>query len=163
MVRHGYALIEMVVLVSVFGSLMVLAAISLQRSFHVQKLALQTIRHQRALQDLQIRLRRDIYRADADRIQNSEEFFLFVNDSKDKVTRYFFDNDSIVRETLSPEGQVLGRQTWPLSVRSVATVMEWNDAAPLIHISVELHPERCIGVPVEFSLISRVGVEADDQ
>lgn len=155
-------LVEMVVLVSVFGTLMILAAVSLQRSFHVQKVALQVIRHQQTLQDFQVRLRRDVHRADVDRLGESQEFFLEIFDTRENVIRYFLEGDLVIRQKLSPDGQVLGKQTWPLAVRSITTAVQRSESSALLRCSVQLHPERSLGVPADFSVISRVGVEPND-
>lgn len=159
--RQGYALLEMVVLISIFGSLITLTAISLQRSIQVQKSALQAIRSQRAVQDFQFRLRYDLHRAPPESIQELPGSFLVIGDSKQNVIQYAHAEGIIIRQMISPDGRLLGRQTWKLSIQSVEVTTTRDHSVPLMCLKIVLLPGTNSGAPGRFSLICRLGIEAN--
>ncbi len=128
--RAGYSLIELVGLMIVIASIMSLTAVILHHCTSVQKLALQTVRHEKQLDDLRNTFSRDVEQASHAEVQNSA---LKIQSNSQRI-EYQSDKDSFVRKAYDVGGKLIEQQSWAIELVNFEPQVEETSLNRLVHL-----------------------------
>lgn len=147
--RAGYSLIELVGLMIVIASIMSLTAVILHHCTSVQKLALQTVRHEKQLDDLRNTFSRDVEQASHAEVQNSA----LKIQSKSQRIEYQSDKDSLVRKAYDVGGKLIEQQSWAIELVNFEPQVEETSLSQLVHLQLrtpwlsQLVPPKAVANP----------------
>lgn len=151
-VRRGYTLVEMVVVISITGTLMSLAAVSLQRAFQAHQLAMDVLLHQRHVDSLRLRLKFDLAESLSVSPEGNARLVLAYTSTKSAEqpvrplaetqpvcrVEYEFANEAVRRTAYGAGGQVLSNQSWLVGIELKKMAIEESGTVPLLSIDLQI-------------------------